>query len=176
MYFLNYFNILLLVSSLLKSILLQPCLKILFYCSCSVGFVETTLLGSLGLCTIHCFDYTQLQWLSSHDTSVPVYLCGLFLFYHKVKTTVIQSCKLKQSLNKTIASPVWWLCVLYTGLRHVFPSPLPLPTALLVCKATYLNVLFVFCFSPEGSVTSPIFLTYLLLESLKPEWTHFSTY
>lgn len=34
---------------------------------------------------------------------------------------------------------------------------------------------FVHLFS-EGSATSPIFLTYLLLESLKPEWIHFSTY
>lgn len=31
-------------------------------------------------------------------------------------------------------------------------------------------------FLSEGSVTSPISLTYLLLESLKPEWIHFSTY
>lgn len=103
--------------------------------------------------------------------------CFYFITKCEVKVIVIQL--YTEAIIKQKSFPVkvgTYVFFIHSGFRHVLLSPPPLLTAFLVCKATNLNILFVFCFSPEESVTSPIFLTYLLLESLKPEWIHFSTY
>ena len=60
--------------------------------------------------------------------------------------------------------------------HHSSKTSVLLPAVFWFTKQLTVLLTFFVCLFSEGSVTSPIFLTYLLLESLRPEWIHSSTY